>query len=189
MQWLKKSMAIPYYFAFVLSVLVWFHAIAPMAFLTDCSVTNKTDSEISFTPVGTVGPDGHRSTLPLYRTSFPYFMKSNVGHFSVAPGNTFHFCYDMDDINFSEIVIRDSRGTVGQIVVNPNPTDNQYIVPGTLHFTFDNATKLMSVPKDVQRVFDDSKTSNGLWILYLTSGTFLMLDLIRQRLAKRRSKC
>ena len=185
MRWLKRIIAVPYFLALFASGLLWFNVVAPMAFLTDCSVTNSTDAPITFTPVGTIGPKGHRCPLPLYCTSFPYFMKSQFGQFSVAPGETVEFCYDMDDINFSEIVVCDSEGTTGQIVVNPAPTANQYSVPETTHVIVDDSTQLATVPASVQRVFDASESGNGLWIVYLASGTLLAFEYVRRRRASR----
>lgn len=181
MRWLKWIVAVPYCLALLLSGLFWFDAFVPMAFLTSCSVTNHSDSEIVFTPVGTVGPDGARCPLPLYQTFYPFLMKSRLGHFAVSPGGTYEFCYDMDDINFSEVVIKDGSGTVGQLVVNPVPTANQYIVPGVTHVTFNNSAQLSPVTSDTLHVFTHTAESTGLWKFYMISGSLLCIEVLRRR--------
>ncbi|MEZ6035648.1 MAG: hypothetical protein R3C17_21325 [Planctomycetaceae bacterium] len=188
MRWLKWIIAVPYYLALFFAGLFWFDAFAPMAFLTSCSVTNRSDSAIVFTPVGTVGPEGTRCPLPLYQTFYPFFMKSRLGHFSVSPGSTYKFCYDMDDINFSEVVIKDGSGKVGQFVVNPTPTANQYIAPKVTHLTFNNTAQLSPVTPDTLQVFTHTAESTGLWKFYMISGSLLCIEVLRLRFAGHKNK-
>ena len=129
MKLLMRLAAVPYYFAMFVAFLIWITVLCPLAFITDCSVANATNDFLSVTPVGTVGSDSQRTLLPLYRTSFPFFVKSKRGDFQIAPNETFRFDYDMDDVNFSEIVVENSAGEIRQIVVNSNPTCLLYTSP------------------------------------------------------------
>ena len=104
------------------------------AFLATFTVENGLKQSIWVTPVGTVGPNGSRHPLPVSRY-FVVAIPSNVrGGYELQPNETVTITYDMDDINFSEIVVEDGSGAIGQLVVNANPTANQYHAPKTKHF-------------------------------------------------------
>ncbi len=74
--------------------------------------------------------------------------------------------YDMDDINFSEIVVHDRGGLRGQLVVNPNPTANLYHAPAQKHFIIDDLNSLAAVPSPVQSAARDAQVrTNEPWII------------------------
>ena len=184
MKWLIQIVAIPYYFALLVACLIWLAVLCPLAFMTNCSVTNETNQALSITPIGTVGPDGARRTLPLYRTSFPYFVKSKVGDFQIGPNETLRFDYDMDDINFSEIVVENSKAEIRQVVANPNPTQNQYSVPEKTDFTIDNFSSLASVPENVATAAASGRQSRPFWAAYAISGILLVVEFLRLQFFK-----
>ena len=184
MRWIKTVLAFPYFAALFVACFTWFTVCCPFAFLTYCSLTNRTATNIAVTPVGTVGSNGTRHLLPLCRTSFPFFIKSQRGEFEVAPNQTLTFCYDMDDINFSEIVIRNAHGMTAQIVVNEQPTQRQYTVPDTTDFTVTDFDSLLPVPDNVRLAADGAKQLGRAWIVYLVSGTLIVLEIGRHRLLK-----
>jgi len=152
MKWLIQIAVLPYYLALIVACLIWFTVLYPVAFITNCSVTNSTAATLLISPIGTIGSEGKRTPLTLYRTSFPFFIKSKHKDFEVAPGETFRFDYDMDDINFSEIVVENPAGGMRQIVVNPNPTSNQYVVPDVTDFTIEDFNTLLPVAPNVKTV-------------------------------------
>ena len=186
MKLLMRLAAVPYYFAMFVAFLIWITVLCPLAFITDCSVTNATNDFLSVTPVGTVGSDGQRTLLPLYRTSFPFFVKSKRGDFQIAPNETFRFDYDMDDVNFSEIVVENSAGEIRQIVVNSNPTQNQYMVPSETDFIIDDFNVLAAVPGNVKTVAVAGQQSGRMWLVYIISVILLGIEYLRIRVATRK---
>ena len=186
MKLLMRLAAVPYYFAMFVAFLIWITVLCPLAFITDCSVTNATNDFLSVTPVGTVGSDGQRTLLPLYRTSFPFFVKSKRGDFQIAPNETFRFDYDMDDVNFSEIVVENSAGEIRQIVVNSNPTQNQYMVPSETDFIIDDFNVLATVPGNVKTVAVAGQQSGRMWLVYVISVILLGIECLRIRVATRK---
>lgn len=181
---MKVILAIPYYAVLFVACSTWMTVFCPFAFLTYCSLTNDTTTTITVTPVGTVGPDGTRRPLPLYRTSFPFFVKSKRGAFEVAPNETLTFCYDMDDINFSEIVIRNEDGGAGQIVVNEQPTLRQYTAPDKTDFAVTDFNSLAPVPDSVKLAVDTAQQLGNAWIVYFVSGILIAVEIGRHRLVK-----
>ncbi|MDB2686808.1 hypothetical protein N9Y42_06310 [Mariniblastus sp.] len=186
MNLLLRLAAIPYYLALFFAFLIWITVLCPLAFMTDCSVTNKTGESLSVTPIGTVGPDGQRTLLPLYRTSFPYFVKSKRGDFQVRPGETFRFDYDMDDVNFSEIVVENPAGEMRQIIVNLNPTQNQYMVPDETNFVVGDFASLVPTTPNVKAVAIEAHQSGRMWLIYIFSAILLIVEMVRMRRAKRK---
>ena len=156
--------------------------------MTSCSVTNETNEALSVTPIGTIGPEGDRTTLPLYRTSFPYFVKSKVGDFQIAPNETFRFDYDMDDVNFSEIVVENSNGDMRQIVANPNPAQNQNTVPEKTDFTIEDFAALSSVTEKVEIASASRRQSRPFWAVYTISGMLLVVEFLRLQFGKRKTE-
>ncbi len=111
-----------------------------MTFYSDFTIENKTTGHITVTPVGTVGHEGHKALLPVKALFiFPAFQS---GDFRLAPGESARIWYDMDDINFSEIVIDDGAGKHYQLVTDPSPTTNQYHGPLQRQIVIDDLSKL-----------------------------------------------
>lgn len=136
------------------------------AFVAKFTVENKTDKPIVVTPIGTVGNQGDRYPLPVYIWPLPPIWSSKRGGFDISPGESIEIIYDMDDINFSEIVVHDSDGERGQLVVNPNPTDNQYHAPAQKHFIIDDLESLAAVPAPVRNASSDAQIpTNAPWII------------------------
>ena len=119
------------------------------AFIEDFTVHNKTDQSLVITPVGAIGDQGTRYPLPIYFWRFPALPQSQRGAFTLEPGKSVTLMYDMDDINFSEIVVEDSIGRAYQLVVNPNPTEGQYHAPEQRSFVIDDLQSLDAVADDV----------------------------------------
>ena len=176
MSWIKIVLLIPYYATLLVAFVAWLGVFCPLAFLTHCSITNRTTQTLTMTPVGTVGRDGHRCLLPLYRTSFPFFIKSKRGAFVIQPGEMFHFCYDMDDINFSEIVVRNENGEVAQIVVNANPTTHQYVVPENTAFIVNEFEALSPVPAKVRTAAGYGQEIGYMWLVYTVFAMLLGVE-------------
>lgn len=118
------------------------------AFLTSFTVQNCLDETIHVTPVGTVGPTGSRFPLPVCRNFVISIPSSTRGGYMLQPNETISITYDMDDINFSEIVVENDSGIVGQLVANPNPLLAQYTAPSMNHFPVQRDS-LVPVPTSV----------------------------------------
>ena len=118
------------------------------AFLTTFTVENGLEEPIYVTPVGTVGPNGSRYPLPVSHFFVVAIPSTVRGGYELQPNETVSITYDMDDINFSEIVVENVSGPIGQLIVNPNPTANQYHAPTTKHFVVQKGS-LVAVPTSV----------------------------------------
>lgn len=132
-----------------LSAMLFGGMLLSVAFTVDFAVENRTGQPITVTPVGTVGRKGKRAPLPIVLAPRPAFPAYQRGGYSLEPGGSVRLFYDMDDINFSEIVVRDAHGPVGQVVVNPNPTVNQYRAPLERKFVIHDLVDLDPIPAPV----------------------------------------
>ena len=121
---------------------VLFGSVNPMvrAFITDFEVENRTQEAVWVTPVGTYNSGG-KKVLPQFSASFMPFLtifawESRDLH--IGAGERRRIYYDCDDINFSEIVVRDSTETVTVLVVDANPpTDDYYANQFDVYFIDD----------------------------------------------------
>ncbi|HPU33641.1 MAG TPA: hypothetical protein PK184_13175 [Phycisphaerae bacterium] len=127
-----------------------------IAFVADFTVENRTGHSICVTPVGTIGLEGRsvgkegvKAPLPTVLFTLLPLPAGKAGGFRLAPGESVTILYDMDDINFSEIVVEDGQSRQYQLVVNPNPATNQYHAPRQRHFVIDDLTRLAQVAPDV----------------------------------------
>lgn len=146
---IRISIWMTYPFLF-LSGLVLFGLSFGMIFISEFSIENRTNELIMVTPVGTVGREGSRQPLPILLKVLLPIRAAKRGGFEIYPGETVTLLYDMDDINFSEIVVQNSEGNQRQIVVNPNPTKRQYHAPKQKHYVIDDFQKLVEVPVTVR---------------------------------------
>ena len=159
------------------------------AFVAQFTVENKTDRAIVVTPIGTVGEKGARYPLPVYMWPFPAIASVQRGGFEIPPGESIDIMYDMDDINFSEIVVHDRNGQRGQLVVNPNPTQNQYRAPAQKHFPIDDLDSLVDVPASVRNASRDAQIPTTapwrlLGMLFAPWLAFALLSWLNRSLGK-----
>ena len=108
----------------VASVPAFLVAFNPMVwmFQTSFEVINQSGEVVYVTPVGVVPGSPQRWTLPLSWWSIPMIPRADCGDFRLPPGSTKVFRYDWDDINFSEVVVRNDLGSWHQFVVLPEAT-------------------------------------------------------------------
>lgn len=137
------------------------------AFVTDIHVTNRSSQPITVTPVGTIGSEGRRAPLPIYVSRFPAIPSNRSGGFVVEPGQTRELLYDWDDINLSEIVVSLADSTSRQLVVDTEPTKNQYRQPTTNRFVIDDLSRLVAVPENVAAATARAQRPTRLWLKVL----------------------
>jgi hypothetical protein len=134
-----------------------------LAFITDIHITNATPHSIKVTPIGTAGVLGDRWPLPVFKSAFPAFESKQVGDFHIPSGSTLEILYDWDDINFSEIVVKDHLGQLSQIVTDPTPTQSQYHPPQINTFTIDASSPLQPVPANVLAAYQQAQQPTPIW--------------------------
>jgi hypothetical protein len=124
-----------------------FNSINPMQLMFLCSfdVTNESEETLWITPVGTIGREGYRHTLPQYLREFPAFTSIQVGGYRLAAGKTKRITYDWDDINFSEIAVMNESGEYRQLVVDANPTECQYHPPASDSYVIESFEALSPI--------------------------------------------
>ncbi len=132
------------------------------AFVTDFTVENRTGVAIVVTPVGTVGTAGSRAPLPVKMLAFPPLPALRSGGYRLAPGESVTIQYDMDDINFSEIVVTAEPGRTLQLVTDPAPTANQYHGPKQRHYVVDDLAQLEPAPLPVQEA---AQATDRQWVV------------------------
>ena len=145
--------------------LVLVNMVNPMAmgFLTSFSVVNQSQETVYVTPIGTVGREGKRYILPLSpsaRLSLPL-----TGPFEITlPSAEKHqFTYDWDDINFSELAVRNERGEWFQLVTDPNPTKNQYHQPEAKEFMIPLLSQLPKATSGVVAAARSPRGRSSMW--------------------------
>lgn len=131
-----------------------------VAFVTDFTVENHTGGNIAVTPVGTIGKEGRKAPLPV--KMLLVLPAIHAGGFRLGPGEAITIRYDMDDINFSEIVVDDDKGQHLQLITDPNPTTKQYHRPLQRLYVIDDLAQLNVVTPAVARA---AQASHGQWSL------------------------
>jgi len=115
----------------LLTLLIGINTINPMSlmFITTFEIENKTGEEILVTPIGAVGPEGYRQTLPYSALPWLYIIIKDYKDYPIPPGEVRKFHYDWDDIQFSEILIRRPSKEYHFIETGLHPTKDQYQRP------------------------------------------------------------
>jgi hypothetical protein len=104
-----------------------FNAVNPMqlTFVTGFRVENRTSRPLWITPVGTLHAGG-KHVLPQFAAGFPAIPAFRTKNLRIEPGGSTWISYDWDDINFSEVVVRNAEGEYRQLVVDPDPPKHSY---------------------------------------------------------------
>jgi hypothetical protein len=160
-----------------LSCLILMNSVNPMqlAFLTSFKVENQSGQDVRITPIGSVGANGRKKHLPIYMTAFPAFPAVKTGKFHLKNGQTIKIRYDWDDINFSEIAIASKHDQFYQLVIDSNPTENQYHPPQTKHFVI---PALETLPSMQPNVYEASMKLDRRWgqhLLIVGSAVLLVM--------------
>jgi len=163
---LRVALVIAYFFL-GLSCLMFAGMTFGAAFLSTFTVENGLERPVWITPVGTVGPDGWRSPLPVSHRFVAAIPAAVCGGYELQPNEIRSITYDMDDINFSEIVVEDATGMIGQLIVNPDPTASQYRAPTTKHFLL-KADALVPVPAAVSIAARRAQQRSNLPIVFVS---------------------
>lgn len=153
-----------------------------LAFKTDFSVTNQSSERMHVTPVGAVGPDGERHRLPLLANTAGYWFLPNNANLVIEPGQTRQFVYDWDDIQFSELLL-EAGGQRYVLVVDSQPTVNQYRRPAETSFNVGEPTTLAPAPAHIAALADPQV----LWRrTYVAVSTTVVLGYMFAKAWKRR---
>ncbi|MCX7420350.1 MAG: hypothetical protein NT013_12550 [Planctomycetia bacterium] len=136
------------------------------AFLTTFIVENALDEPIWITPVGAVGVDGIRRPLPVSYDFLLVIPTAKCGGYELQPQQTVAITYDMDDINFSEIVVESRSSVLGQLVVDANPTANRYHSPEKTEFVIHQG-ELVPVTDAVLNAARHARTPNYRGIILI----------------------
>lgn len=148
------------------------------ALVADFTIENRSGETIWVTPIGSVGPEGHRCQLPVVMSGYFSFPSFSPGRYRLDPDESVTVKYDMDDINFSEIVIQDNKGQIFQLVTNPNPTIKRYLGPLQEVYIIDSLENLRKANQDIRIAAIPSNGQRnwsvllsiliiGPWIVYL----------------------
>lgn len=174
-----------------LSLLLLMGQLFGQAFTATFTISNQTGQTLIVTPVGTVGAAGYRRPLPTVMSMVP-LPAPRAGGFRLEPQQSVAIYYDMDDINFSEIVVEDESGRLLQMIVDPNPTTNQYHGPTSARYAITNLADLSPAPPAIVQA---TLAANQRWKVLMIYLLFLAgpwcvygaLRLIRSKLEPKAS--
>ncbi len=170
------------------SLLMLCNSVNPMqlTFVTRFRVENQTALPLWVTPVGTHN-SGRKVVLPQFALSFPAIPAIRSRDFRVEPGGSTWIIYDWDDINFSEIVVRDAEGEYRQLVVDPNPPRVNYDRSKQERYVIEGWESLSQPATDVLAAARSPDRQWRLWGLFVTGfvvlGLYLWLWRVYRRVA------
>ena len=87
----------------------------------------------------------------------PAIHSSQRGNFRIDPRRSIKIWYDFDDINFSELVIRDARNRLFQIIANPNPINPQYVVASKTRVVIENLDTLPPMNPNLMKAYQSAQ--------------------------------
>lgn len=128
----------------LLTLFMAFTCVNPMgiAFLTEFTIANESPDELWVTPIGAVNREGLRSPLPYSLSRNLVVFSARFRDFHIAAGSHRQFIYDWDDIQFSEILVRNKNGDVRVLPTGLEPTVGQFRQPSTKRFVITDFDEL-----------------------------------------------
>jgi hypothetical protein len=141
------------------------------AFIDSFTIENRTRSTITVTPIGTRGPEGRKGYLPVAIGWLPLpALPVLRAEYRLEPGESVKVSYDMDDINFSEIVVNAGQGARLALVVDPDPITDQYHGPLQSTYVIDDLANLAAASPAVLAAADSAKRQ---WVACLVFNSIL----------------
>ena len=125
-----------------------------LVFIANFKVENQSGQDIWFTPIGTRGTEAQKGLMPIYLTAIPALPAVRIGNYYLKDGDTKKIKYDWDDVNFSEILIKAKNGQFYELIVDLEPTDNQYHPPKSKHFVIPELKTLCVARPNIIEVYD-----------------------------------
>ncbi len=95
-----------------------------LIFTANFEVENRTQQPLWITPIGTT-LSGGKSVLPQF-FPFPAIPVLQSRELRIEPGRRRRIHYDWDDINISEIAVRESTGVLRSYVIDSSPPTDAY---------------------------------------------------------------
>jgi hypothetical protein len=138
-----------------------------VVFISRFRVENRTGAPLWITPVGTFN-SGVKGVLPQFATSFPAFPAFRSRELRVDPGRSRRIRYDWDNINFSEIVVRNARGEYRQLIVDPDPPKKDYSPNRQEVYVIADFDSLSNVAQDVFAAASEAGKEHRFWLLFVT---------------------
>ena len=159
-------------------------------FLTDFTVTNRTDEPLTVSPMGIAQGTGKSRPLPTYVCEFPALPAVRLGDIAISPGQSRRFRYDWDDIIFTEIVVRVPQGDERQVDVEPDANYQNCCYPPRIKcFAIDSFEGLSPVRAGVSSAARAQEINLRALLLYIpllapiliAMGVMLLLPLWRSK--------
>ena len=153
---------------FILSILIsplsafilWsgLHGVPGFAFIAKITVINDLNETVFITPIVTYGAK-YKGLMELYydRPTWPVFRRTNI---PLDPGEQRILNYDMDDEQFTEIVIKTKKWQK-VFIADANPDPDNYTGPKIDLITIDSGLELTEPD---QKIVDRMNQSDRYWI-------------------------
>ncbi len=139
-----------------------------VAFKTHFTVYNGTLQDLEVTPIGAVGTDGERYTLPLLRDTEGYVREQKTSRFLLPTHGIVTFLYDWDDINLSELIVHLPGGD-RVLVLDLHPTENQYHPPLSDRFEINDISELVPAGPKHAAALDRRPMIGPFWLYIYAS--------------------
>jgi len=136
--------------------------VVPVPPTKDFTIENRTNALVRVTPIGAIGEDGQR--YPLHTVHFRHLRipRAKRGDFQIEPGEKLTVYYEWGEMNFSELVFENGKGDLRQIVVNPNPTKGQYVIPPVTEFVIKDLNSLAVPMPNVEAAYRKGKEKHPI---------------------------
>jgi hypothetical protein len=162
--WIALIATAPFLLITGLWCLFLFNSVNPMqaAFISEFKIENRTQLLIWVTPIGTRN-DGSKHVLPQFSRILPAIPASDSRDLQIDAGKTRSIYYDWDDINFSDIAIRDTVGTLRTLVVDPAPPTTSYYANKQNLYPIEDLSALPVATSAVVAAVAPRPSSFSLW--------------------------
>jgi len=127
-----------------LTVLMWLAPILPRfpSGLVKFHVVNLSGEQVFVTPLGVSGKSASRITLPLYKIGkFPE-REEIIERIPLEPNEERFLMYDLDYVQFSEVLVEPVSGPPRVMIANPAPFERQNSAPPIREFRIPNLDRL-----------------------------------------------
>ncbi len=119
----------------LLGLLLLINVFSTFGFITRFDIVNASGQPIWITPLGVPESGGPRQRLPqkmLPHLDIPALHDTDL---LLPPNGTIAIYYDWDDINFTDILVRDAQGQDRVLVIDANPPTGKSFEPKSTRYS------------------------------------------------------
>jgi len=168
------------YFPLAFSGMLLFGLLTTTAFVGDITIENRSAEEIAVTPLGAIRgseqPDA-RYGLPIVVAELFPFPSARNGDYRLAPGESVTILYDWDDIQFTDVVVENTRGDAFQLVVGSLAQGLAYTRPDQDCYVIEDLSRLPPASATAREAAAKAKPS-GIGVVLILAAVLVVPWLI-----------